>query len=160
MNRIDLTAPVNGAVEAPKPARAKKAKAKPAQTAAKPARHSDHLTTYAYAGVALMAVLSAALNGYANSLEASIPWAGWGMGLTIPAIILLLGKVAGLLWKRGQHRLAYLTGGTGTGLLLLSVWHCATSISLLTGSPLLLALPMAVAIDVGFVCCEVAALVE
>jgi hypothetical protein len=107
-----------------------------------------------------MAVLSAALNGYANSLEASIPWAGWGMGLTIPAIILLLGKVAGLLWKRGQHRLAYLTGGTGTGLLLLSVWHCATSISLLTGSPLLLALPMAVAIDVGFVCCEVAALVE
>jgi hypothetical protein len=43
---------------------------------------------------------------------------------------------------------------------LLSVWHCATSISLLTGSPLLLALPMAVAIDVGFVCCEVAALVE
>ena len=56
--------------------------------------------------------------------------------------------MAGPLWKGGQHRLAYLTGGTGTGLLLLSVWHCATSISLL------------MAIDVVFVCCEVAALVE
>jgi hypothetical protein len=65
-----------------------------------------------------------------------------------------------LLWKRGQHRLAYLTGGTGAGLLLLLVWHCATSISLLTGSPLLLAAPMAIAIDCGFVGCEIAALVE
>jgi hypothetical protein len=40
-----------------------------------------------------------------NAQHATVAWAGWGMGLTIPAIILLLGKVAGLLWKRGQHRL-------------------------------------------------------
>jgi hypothetical protein len=154
MQRIDLSAAVNGT--AGKSARTRgKAKA----GTPKPAAHRGHLTTYAGVGVALMAVLSALLNGYANCLHATIPWAGWAMGLTIPAIILLLGKVAGLLWKCGQYRLAYLTGGTGTGLLLLSVWHCATSISLLTGSPLLLALPMAVAIDVGFVCCEVAALV-
>jgi hypothetical protein len=135
---------------------------KPAAHQAPEAGRPDHLTRYAYSGVALMAVLSALLNGHANSLGATIPWAGWAMGLVIPAIILLLAKVAGLLYKRGPgfRRLAYLTGGTGTGLLLLSVWHCATSISLLTGSPLLLALPMAVAIDVGFVCCEVAALVE
>jgi hypothetical protein len=162
-NRIDSTAGVNGHVpEAAKPAKGKKAKkpAQPKPVTPKPARHNDHLTRYAYAGVALMAALSALLNGHANSLGATIPWAGWGMGLTIPAIILLLGKVAGLLWKRGQHRLAYLTAGAGTGLLLLSVWHCATSISLLTGSPLILAAPMAVAIDVGFVACEVAALVE
>jgi hypothetical protein len=36
-----------------------------------------------------MAVLSAALNGYANAQHAAVAWAGWGMGLTIPAIILL-----------------------------------------------------------------------
>jgi hypothetical protein len=155
---LEATPAVNGHAE--KPARAKKARAAPKPAGPKAAPKCDHLTTYAYAGVALMAVLSALLNGYANSLHATIAWAGWCMGLTIPAIILLLAKAAGLLYKRGLHRLAYLTGGTGTGLLLLSVWHCATSISLLTGSPLLLALPMAVAIDMGFVCCEVAALVE
>jgi hypothetical protein len=107
-----------------------------------------------------MAVLSALLNGYANSQEATVYVAGWLMGLVIPAIVLTLGKVAGLLHKRQQRRLAYLTGGTGTGLLFLSVWHCATSISLLTGSPLLLSMPMAVAVDCGLVCCEIAALAE
>lgn len=124
------------------------------------APHADRLRLYATAGVALMAVLSALLNGYANGLHATIAWAGWGMGLAVPAIVLTLGKVAGLLYKRGGRVLAYATAATGAGLLFLSVWHCATSISLLTGSPLLLALPMAVAVDCGLVCCEVAALVE
>ena len=119
---------------------------------------ADHLRHYANAGVIIMAMLSALLNGYANAMHANIAWAGWGMGLIVPVIILILGKVASLLYKRGNLRSAYATGGTGIGLLALSVWHCSQSIALLTGSPWLLAMPMAVAIDAGFVACEIAAL--
>lgn len=146
MNRLDL----NGVAKSRRVTR---------KTAAVPSK-PDHLYGYAMAGVGLMAVLSALLNGYANAQHAEIAWAGWGMGLVIPAIILILGKVASLLHKRRQKRAAYITGGVGVGLLLLSVWHCATSIAALTGSPIMLALPMAVAIDCGFVCCEVAALLD
>jgi len=119
---------------------------------------ADNLHAYANVGVVIMAILSALLNGYANAMHASITWAGWGMGLVVPVIILILGKVASLLYKRGHNRAAYATGGTGIGLLALSVWHCSQSIALLTGSPLLLAMPMAIAIDAGFVACEIAAL--
>ena len=47
---------------------------------------------------------------------------------------------------------------SGVALLLLSVWHCSQSIALLTGSPVALAL--AVAIDCGLVACEVALITE
>jgi len=121
----------------------------------------DNLTRYANTGVIVMAALSAALNGYANAQHAAIGWAGWGMGIIVPVIILILGKVAALLYKRGQTRLAKLTAGVGVGLLALSVWHCSFSIAALTGNPSMwLAVPMAVAIDCGFVCCEVAALCD
>lgn len=141
--------------------KSKPRKSKPARMEKKSSvRLPDHLRTYAYAGVAVMAVLSACLNGHANAQHASVEWAGWGMGIAIPVIILLLGKVAGLLHKRGCNGLAYLTAGAGIGLLMLSVWHCASSIAMLTGSSLPLAIPMAVAIDVGFVACEIAALVD
>jgi cell division protein FtsW (lipid II flippase) len=135
----------------------KKASRKPAT---KKVVKSDDLHTYAVAGVGVMAILSALLNGYANAQHASIAWAGWGMGLVIPAIILILGKVASLLYKRGYRRGSIITGLVGIGLLFLSVWHCASSIAELTGSHLWLALPMAVAIDCGFVCCEVASLID
>jgi hypothetical protein len=118
------------------------------------------LTHYAVAGVATMSAMSAGLNGYSHAQHATVVWAGWGLGILIPVIILLLGKVAGTLHKRGYRERSYVTAGSGLGLLVLSVWHCAESIALLTGSPLLLALPMAVAIDVGFVCCELAILAD
>lgn len=126
-----------------------------------PGKAGDHLHVYAYAGVGIMSALSAVLNGYANSLHSPSLLAGWAMGITIPLVILVLGKVAALLYARaGWRRLAYATGAAGAGLLLLSVWHCAVSIAALTGSPVGLALPMAVAIDVGFVCCELAVLAK
>jgi len=157
MQPLHLADSHNGtAAKPPRPRTRKSSRLTPAASSPR----VDYLRTYATAGVALMAVLSALLNAYANGQHATIAWAGWAMGLAVPAIVLTLGKVAGLLWKRRHRRQAYLTGGTGAGLLFLSVWHCATSIALLTGSPLLLALPMAVAIDCGLVCCEVAALVE
>lgn len=118
------------------------------------------LTHYATAGVVTMSLMSAVLNGYAHAQHASVVWAGWWMGIMVPVVILLLGKVAGLLQKRGYLQAAKVTAGSGLGLLFLSVWHCSEAISLLTGSPLVLALPMAVAIDVGFTCCEYALLCD
>ena len=147
MEALKLTTPVR------KPRLARKPVSKSLPT-------NDHLFRYANAGVVIMAALSAALNGYANSLHASIPWAGWGMGIIIPIIILILGKVAGLLYKRGKLKMAKATAGVGIGLLALSVYHCSQSIAILTGSDWRLAVPMAIAIDCGFVCCEIAALAD
>lgn len=45
-------------------------------------------------------------------------------------------------------------------LLAFSVWHCGEAIGLLTGSPLLLCLPMTIAIDCGLVACELAIVTE
>lgn len=115
---------------------------------------------WATGGVVFMATLSALLNGYANAQHATAPLAGWGMGLSVPVIVLILGRVAGNKWRKSQRRIAYLTGGSGVALLFLSVYHCAMSIAALTGSPLLLALPMAVAIDCGLVMCEISAITE
>src|SRR5271157_5009301 len=61
----------------------------------KPVTHNDNMVKWANGGVLLMATLSAALNGYANSQHATVPAAGWGMGLVIPLIVLVLAKVAG-----------------------------------------------------------------
>lgn len=135
------------------------AKRKTVDTPHRPAG-PDGMKRWATAGVALTGVLSAVLNGYAASQHSPAAWAGWGMGVTIPVIVLILARVAGLQWKRGQRRLAYAGAGVGTGLLLLSVWHCATSIAALMGGGVVLALPMAVAIDAGLVYCEVCGLVD
>jgi Na+/proline symporter len=153
--------PLKLAPETPttKPRARRKAKPAPAP-AVEPVPHADHLRLYATTGVGVMVILSALLNGFANSQHSPITWAGWGMGLVVPCIVLILAKVAGLLWRRGNRRQGYVTAGVGAGLLALSVWHCSQSIALLTGSPVVLSLPMAVAIDAGLVACEVAALVE
>ncbi len=111
-------------------------------------------------GVVFTLALSAGLNGYANAQHAPDPWAGWLMGVSVPIIVLVLSKVCGEKYRVGQRGPAYLAGGSGAALLFLSVWHCAESISLLTGSGLLLAVPMAVSIDFGLVACEVALISE
>ncbi|HEY1191891.1 MAG TPA: hypothetical protein VGE74_29945 [Gemmata sp.] len=111
-------------------------------------------------GVAFTLMLSAALNGLSNAQHAPAVWAGWLMGLSVPVLVLVLSKVAGEKWRAGQHPVAWLAGGAGVALLALSVWHCAQSIALLTGSPVWLSLPMAVAVDVGLVACEVALISE
>lgn len=152
-------APAAPATAPAKPRRKKPAPVPtPPSPAPAPALRADRLHGYAATGVGVMAAMSALLNGYANGSHAPVAWAGWLMGLAVPAVILLLGKVAGKLWKRGARPLALATAGSGVGLLGLSVWHCSNSIALLTGSPLALAVPMAVAVDVGFVACELALL--
>jgi FtsH-binding integral membrane protein len=111
-------------------------------------------------GVGFTLVLSAALNGYANAQHAPDPWAGWLMGFAVPVLVLVLSKVSGEKYQVGQKTVAWFAGASGAALLFLSVWHCANSIALLTGSGLALAIPMAVAIDCGLVACEVAIISE
>jgi len=111
-------------------------------------------------GVAFMSVLSAMLNGYANAQHSPTAWPGWLIGLAVPVIVLTLAKVAGEKWRTGQRWVGGLAGGSGVALLFLSVWHCANSIAVLTGSPLALAMPMAIAIDCGLVACEIALITE
>lgn len=111
-------------------------------------------------GVIFMATLSALLNAYANGQHASVEWAGWGMGMAVPIIVLVLGKVAGDMFRKKQMMVAFLNGGSGLALLFLSVYHCSESISLLTGCSVGLAFPQAVAIDFGLIACEIAIIAE
>lgn len=111
-------------------------------------------------GVLFTLALSALLNGYANAQHSPNALAGWLMGFAVPVLVLVLSKIAGEKWQGNQRAVAKLAGGAGLSLLILSVWHCAESIALLTGSPVWLALPMSVAIDVGLVACEVALITE
>ena len=123
-----------------------------------PKRNVTKLT--ATFGVVFMAVLSALLNGHANAQHATIPWAGWAMGMAVPIIVLTLGKVAGDMYRKKQMMVAVLNGGSGLALLFLSVYHCSESISLLTGCSLGLAFPQAVAVDFGLISCEIAVISE
>lgn len=141
----------------PKSTRKRTPKATPTQATPtpKPVRVSK-VAAWAKFGVGLSLVLSAGLNGYANSQHATVEWAGWAMGFAVPVLVLVLSKVAGETHKSNKHAVSRFAAGSGVALLVLSVWHCACSISLLTGSNLALAIPLAVAIDCGLVSCEVA----
>lgn len=147
-----------------KPKRVRKPKAVAVLTApvaaVEPAKLASGAAPWALFGVALTLVLSAGLNGYANAQHAPNPWAGWIMGVAVPVLVLVLSKVSGEKFRAGQRPVALLAGGSGVALLFLSVWHCANSIALLTGSGLFLAVPMAVAIDCGLVACEIALVTE
>lgn len=125
---------------------------------APPARTS--VDRWAGFGVAFTLALSALLNGYANAQHAPLAFAGWVMGISVPVLVLVLSKVAGEKYRSGQRTMSRIAGGSGVTLLLLSVWHCSQSIAILTGSPVVLALPMAVAIDAGLVSCELALITE
>lgn len=136
-------------------------------TAAKPEpattpKPTANLSTVRWAtfGVVFMCVLSAGLNGYANAQHSPIAILGWMMGVSIPVIVLTLAKVCGEKYRDGQRSMAYLAGGSGVALLVLSVWHCAESIAIITGSPVLLAFPLALAIDAGLISCELALISE
>ncbi len=58
-----------------------------------------------------------------------------------------------------RRRMAVSVGAVGVAVLLLSVYHCTEAISLLTGSPVLLAALLAIGIDCGMVVTEMAAII-
>ena len=103
-------------------------------------------------------VLNAMANGH-HAKDGQI-WMAYAMGGLIPVLVLLLGRVGGLLHRRKKPRLSYCVGGIGVVLLLLSVFHCTESISVLTGSNWLLAAALAIGIDCGLVACEVVSVIE
>ena len=57
-----------------------------------------------------------------------------------------------------RRRIALAVGAVGTFVLALSVWHCTEALSALTGSPVFLAMLLAIGIDAGMVVCELAGL--
>lgn len=123
------------------------------------------LRRWSAAGCYGMLVGSAVLNGMANAQYAPAAWAGWLAGIAIPAVLLVGFRVAAgsLSRSAGRHgqvrrRIGIGVAAATVGLLALSVWHCAESLSRLTGASLALAMPQAVAIDCLLVGCELAAL--
>lgn len=58
-----------------------------------------------------------------------------------------------------KQRVAVLLGGVAAGLVFLSVYHLTCAVSTLTGSPLVLAVLLAVGIDLGLVASEVAEMI-
>jgi hypothetical protein len=117
-----------------KPAKAKTAPSPAPAPVPTSAPLVSHARPWAQFGVAFTLILSAGLNGYANAQAAPLAFAGWLMGLAVPILVLTLSKVAGEKHRAGQKPLAWLAAGSGVALLFLSVWHCANSIALLTGS--------------------------
>jgi hypothetical protein len=130
----------------------------------RPATHADNLRRWATSGIGLTLGLSAVLNAYSYVIALTDRTAGLVagvvlLGIAIPLLVLIFSEVAGILFHRKQRSLAYATGAASLGLLVLSIWHCSTAIAGLTSSPIFLALPLAVAVDAGLVCCKLALLV-
>jgi hypothetical protein len=152
---------INGHTTPQKPTRRSKL---PRKKRAKQARRSetDNLSRWATGYVSLAAVMSMVLNSMANGHHAQDGHIlmAYAMGALIPVLVLLLGRVAGLLYRRNKTQLAYSVGGIGVVLLMLSVFHCTESIGLLTGSNWFLAAALAIGIDCGLVACEVVSVIE
>lgn len=132
---------------------------KPAEKAAKPKPQPapagpDPLIRWAHWGIGLSVILSAGLNGYANAEMASVPWAGWVIGIWVPALVIVLARVAGGCHVRGWKGLAAAGAFVVVALLALSVSHCARAFHLLTGCDYVSSVLMAVGIDCGLVVCE------
>lgn len=62
-------------------------------------------------------------------------------------------------WIGARKRVALVLGSVAAGLVFLSVYHLTCAISTLTGSPLVLAVLLAVGIDLGLVASEVAEMI-
>lgn len=135
------------------PAERKVNKRSAGQAKAKP---YSELKGWAYGGVGLTLTASGWLNGLAFAEHAPSAGQGWALGVAIPVMLLVFSRVSALLWGQGRKQLALCGAGACLSILLLSVQHCAVSISRLTGEHVALAALMALAIDAGLVVCELA----
>jgi hypothetical protein len=107
-------------------------------------------------------VLSSGLNAWANvdmcgSDSVLACGAAAGLGAVVPGLVWMLGHVAGHAYRAGRRYLACAVGAAGVALLVLSIWHCAHAIALLTGGGIALSGLLAVGIDYGLIASEVAA---
>jgi hypothetical protein len=122
----------------------------------------DPLKLTAYTAVMLTLGFSAWLNGEANAFYAGEGHliSAWAMGLSVPALVFLMGRLAQLCKERKATAVSNAAGIVGIVLLFLSVHHCSTSIQSITGAPWYLALASAISIDCGLVVSELAAMVR
>jgi hypothetical protein len=111
---------------------------------------------WAKAGIGLSVGLSALLNGWANAEHCApgMAWAGWGLGLCVPALVLILARVAGGAWLRGRRGLGLAGAAVVVALLGLSVRHCAHTFAALTGADGWSATAWAIGVDAGLIVCE------
>jgi hypothetical protein len=141
-------------------------KARPAKKPSKPKapNHSSHLRQVERWGtryVVAACILSSGLNAWANvdmcgSLNVLACTAAGVLGAVVPLLVWMLGRIAGHAYRAGKRPLAFAVGAAGVALLVLSIWHCAHAIALLTGGGLVLSGLLAVGIDYGLVASEVA----
>jgi hypothetical protein len=135
------------------------------ETRAKPPKENDHLHQVERWGMRYVVAacgLSSGLNAWANvdmcGSDSVLACSAAGMlGAVIPGLVWMLGKIAGHLYRAKRRGLACSVGAAGVALLILSIWHCAHAIALLTGGGLMLSGLLAVGIDYGLVASEVAA---
>jgi len=109
---------------------------------------------WAQAGIGLSLTLSAGLNGLAFAEHASSPVLAWGLGVTIPALVLVFSRVSAGAWEQGRRGLAGAGALAASAVLVLSVQHLAVSISRITGEHVAVSALLAVAIDLGLVVWE------
>ena len=141
-----------------------RSKGKPAAKSGAKGKHLQQVEVWAGRYVVLACVLSSGLNAWANvdlcGNDSPLAQGAAGfLGAVVPVLVWLLGKVAGHAHRAGRLPVCWLVGAAGVALLMLSVWHCAHAIQLLTGGGLILSLLMSLGIDYGLVASEVAAIV-
>jgi hypothetical protein len=129
----------------------------------KPKRSNGHLRlveTWGTRYVWSACVLSSGLNAWANvdmcGSDNVLACASAGvLGAVVPGLAWMLSKIAGHAYRAGRKRMAIAVGAAAVALLVLSVWHCAHAIALLTGGGVVLSGLLAVGIDYGLVASEV-----
>ena len=143
------------------PARKRAVKPATAQPSKRALAQADR-HEWSHRGLYLTVGMSACLNAYANYQHAPMGYACVGaiaLGIGVPCLIFILCKVAGMQYRSharlGSFELAYFTAGVGVSLLVLSIYHCACSLALLSGvNHWGWCVPMAIAIDGGLIACE------
>ena len=110
-------------------------------------------------------VLSSGLNAWANVdmcvSDSLLACSAAGiLGAVIPGLAWMLSKIAGHAYRAGRKRLACMVGIAAVSLLVLSIWHCAHAIALLTGGGVVLSSLLAVGIDYGLVASETASVLS
>ena len=128
----------------------------------KAASHLRKVEAWGHRYVWTACVLSSGLNAWANvdmcgSENVLACGAAGVLGAVVPGLAWMLSKIAGHAYRAGRRRMAGAVGAAAVALLVLSVWHCAHAIALLTGGGVVLSGLLAVGIDYGLVASEVSA---
>lgn len=132
-----------------------------AKPAGKRASHLRQVDRWGRRYVVAACVLSSGLNAWANvdmcgSTGVLACTAAAALGAVVPGLVWMLGHISGHAYLAGRRWHSVAVGAAAVALLVLSIWHCAHAIALLTGGGLVLSGLLAIGIDYGLVASEVA----